>query len=364
MSSATVVSGSVPAFVYVSNATDQDLACFALAADGTLSPLGRARIGDVVGPTAASPDGRFLYAASRTQPCSVHAFAIEGDGALRPLGASPLAESFPYISLDRTGRWLFGAAYAGNMMSVNAVGADGRVAPEASQVLPIARNAHAIRIDGTNRNVYVPALGTDLLYLFRFDPATGRIEPNTPPAVALPAVTGPRHFALSPDNRFLFLIGEMRGTVTTFAIDPVNGTLRAVAEASILPPGSTLIPGAGRGAAAPAGAPPRDTSRDVWAAEIHVTPNGQFLYATERTESRLTAFRIDAATGSLTPIGYTPTELQPRGFAIDASGRWLVACGERSEHVAVHAIDPATGQLSAPRRTPGGRGANWVTIVG
>ena len=99
-------------FVYVSNAEDGDISTYTLQADGALSAGSRVKAGATVMPLAVSPDRRFLFAAVRSKPYSVHTFAIDsGTGALKPSSVSPLAESFPYISLDKTGRFLFGASY-------------------------------------------------------------------------------------------------------------------------------------------------------------------------------------------------------------------------------------------------------------
>src|SRR5204863_7839271 len=107
--------------------------------DGELQPGARAKAASVVMPMTVSPDRRFLYAASRSKPYSVHAYAIDpGTGALKLLSTSPLAESFPYISLDRTGRFLFGASYAAHLISVNAVGSDRRAAADPRQPIPVA----------------------------------------------------------------------------------------------------------------------------------------------------------------------------------------------------------------------------------
>jgi hypothetical protein len=126
-------------FVYVTNAEDGDIATYGMKPDGELQPGARAKAASVVMPMAVSPDRRFLYAASRSRPYSVHVYAIDSaTGALRHLATSPLAESFPYISLDRTGRFLFGASYAAHLISVNAVGSDGRVAAEPLQVISVA----------------------------------------------------------------------------------------------------------------------------------------------------------------------------------------------------------------------------------
>src|ERR1700755_3539158 len=132
-------------------------------------------------PMAVSPDRRFLYAAARSKPFTVHVYSIDrGTGALAPLSTAPLAESFPYISLDKTGRYLFGASYGANLISVNAVKPDGSVGPEPLQVIPVGRNAHSIRIDASNKLVFVRTLGSNEVFQFTFDAKKGKLASNTP----------------------------------------------------------------------------------------------------------------------------------------------------------------------------------------
>ena len=361
--------GSAPAlagtFVYVSNAEDGDIGTYSMRPDGELQPGARVAAAKLVMPMAVSSDRRFLYAASRSKPFSVHAYSINpATGALTHLSTSPLAESFPYISLDRTGRFLFGASYGSHLVSVNAVGSDGRVAPEPLQVIPTGRNAHAIRTDESNKFVYVPSLGTDQIFQFVFDAKSGRLTSNTPAVFQMKAMTGPRHFVTSSDNKFVYVLSELLGTVTTFSLDAKTGLLTELGSVSGLPADSKLGPGAPRGAVGVPGGPPRNTDNDIWAADIHMTPNGRFLYISERTSNSLGAFGVDGATGKLTYLGSTPTEKQPRGFAIDPKGRFLVASGEKSETISVYAIDQGSGGLRLLQKYPAGKGANWVEIVG
>ena len=368
MSTLVSLAGGVPAlagtFVYVSNAEDGDISTYSLRPDGELQPGMRAKAASVVMPMTVSPDRRFLYAASRSKPYSVHAYAIDpGTGALKLLSTSPLAETFPYISLDRTGRFLFGASYAAHLVSVNAVGSDGRVASEPLQVIPVGRNAHSIRADATNRFVYVPTLGTDQIFQFTFDATSGRLTSNTPAIFQMKAMTGPRHFITSRDNKFVYVLSELLGTVTTLSLDGSTGLLTEVSSASGVPADSKLGPGAPRGGVAAPNVPPRNTDNDIWAADIHMTPDERFLYISERTSSTLAAFSVDGATGKLTYLGSTPTEKQPRGFAIDPKGRFLAASGEKSPTISVYAIDQARGALRLLQRYPVGKGANWVEIV-
>ena len=119
------------------------------------------------------------------------------------------------------------------------------------------------------------------------------------------------------------------------------------------------MPGGARGP----GAPERDRSNDIWASDLHLTPNGRFLYAAERTTSSLGAFSVDGASGKLTYLGSTPTEKQPRGFRIDPAGRYMVVSGELSATLSTYAIDGSTGALKRVGQYPTGKGSNWVEIV-
>jgi len=355
--SALASSAHAATFVYVSNAEDGEIAAYAVQPDGTLRALARTQVAKTVMPMAVSPSRRLLYAASRAKPYAVHVYAIDpGTGALKALSSAPLAESFPYISLDRNGRFLFGASYGGHLVSVNLVGGDGRVFPEPLQVIPVGRNAHSILVDATNRFVYVPNLGTDQIFQFLFDEKSGRLASNTPAVAQMKPGTGPRHFVFSRDNRFVYLLSELLATVTTLSLDAKTGLLTEISSASALPPDSKLVPGSPR-------PHPRNTDNDIWAADLHLTPDGKFLYASERTSSTLAAFGVDAASGKLGYLSSTPTEKQPRGFAIDPGGRFLVASGEKSETISVYALDPASGALKLLQKVPAGKGANWVEIV-
>jgi len=341
-------------YVYVSNAEDGDIGLYTLRDDGSLQPGARFKAEKSVAPTSVSPDKRFLVAAARTKPYSAYAYAIDrASGALELLGTAPLAESFPYITHDRTGRWLLGASYSAHLVSVNPIGADGRVGAP-SQVIPTARNAHAILIDRTNRFAFVPHLGTDQMFQFTFDEKSGRLSANTPPLLQLRAGTGPRHLAVSPDNRFVFLLNELTATVSTLELN--SGLLKEIHSIPALPPGNKLRPGMPRPQQG------RDVSGDIWASDIHVTPDGRFLYAAERTGSTISAFAVNTASGRPTYLDSIATEKQPRGFRIDPTGRFMVVSGEKSETISSYAIEP-DGRLRLVGKYPTGKGSNWVEIV-
>jgi 6-phosphogluconolactonase len=354
-----VLSGQAMAvtFVYVSNAEEGDIGLYLMQPDGSLRAGPRFKADRTVMPMSVSRDKRWLVAAARAKPYLAYTYSIHRtSGALQLVSTGPLAESFPYITFDRTSRWLFGASYGANLVSVNPVGADGRIG-EPLQVIPTARNAHAIHPDRTNHFVFVPHLGTDQVFQFLFDENTGRLSANTPPVLQLKAGTGPRHLQFSRDNRFIYLLNELSGTVTTLALDAKTGSLSEVSSTSILPPETKLQPGA------PRPTPGRNVDQDVWASDLHVTPDERFLYAAERTSSTINALRVDKETGKLTYLGSTPTEKQPRGFQISPQGRYLVVAGEKSDTISSYAIDASSGALRLIGKYPTGKGSNWIEII-
>jgi 6-phosphogluconolactonase len=346
-------------FVYVSNAEDGDIATYRMQrSSGALLIGPRVPVAPMVMPMAVNHDRRFLFVVARSKPFSVVTLSIDPQsGALAPLSSAPLPASMCYVSLDTAGRYLFAASYHQSLVSVHPVAADGRVSAPL-QVVATGRHAHSVRIDQSNRFVFVPTLGTDAVFQFTFDSRSGRLASNTPSLVLVEPGTGPRHVITSPDNRFVFVANEMFGTVTTFALDAASGLLTQIVSASGVPPDANLVPGAVRGSQ-----PGRDTDRDIWASDLHMTPDGHHLYLAERTTSTLAHFGVDTATGKLAYLESTPTEKQPRGFAIDASGSFLVASGEKSATISVYAIDAASGALRLLERYPTGKGANWVEIV-
>src|SRR5207245_3179397 len=175
----------------------------------------------------------------------------------------------------------------------------------------------------------------------KLDAATGRVAPSTPGEIATKPGAGPRHLAFHPSGRFLYLITETTATIGAYAVDPANGTLTELQFVDMLAPGYT---------------------GGIAAADLHVTPDGHFLYGSERRTSSLAGFRIDPANGTLSLIGRWPTETTPRGFAIDPRGRLLLSAGLASHHLTVYAIE-ANGALNPKQRHAMGQMPNWIEFV-
>ena len=341
---ALVNAAQAATYVYVSNADSEDISVFRLdQSSGALSKVETLPVGGTVMPLALSPDHHHLYAGLRSKPYRVLSFAINPlDGRLILLKTSSLAESMAYLPTDATGRYLFSASYGGNLLSLNRIDASG-LAGDPQQVIPTGPMAHAIRSAPDNRYVFASVLGSDAWLRLKFDAVTGQLTQDAVPAYALPPKSGPRHFVFSPDHRFTYLIDELDGKLHVLAFDAANDTAKPVQTVSIVP---------------------ADFSGDKpWGADVHLTPDGRFLFASERTSSTLASFRIDKKTGTLTRIGTWPTEKQPRGFNIDPSGNYLLAVGQLSTQMSVYRIDKQTGALTALEHYPVGKNPNWIEFA-
>lgn len=337
--------------VFVSAAKAGTIDVFMLDAEtGALTPRGSCAAGGTVGPTAVSPDGRHLHAVIRSDPPRLRTFAIDRDtGGLTAVADAPLPASMPYASVTADGRFVLTASYADNCAAVTAIGPDGCVHGAPLQIVPTAKHAHAIITDRSGQFAFVPCLGADEIRIFRRDPATGMLTPNGMPSVAAPAGTGPRHAVLSPDNAMLFVIGEFTGDIACYRFDAQSGVLTLCGVTAAVPPEKAMHPGKLDG---------EKDEKTIWAAELKMSADGRFLYASERTASFIAWLAWDGA--RLTLKGTVATEKQPRGFGLDPSGRWLIATGEQSDHVAVYAVDRQSGALTPTSRVPVSAGANWV----
>jgi len=353
------------ALVYVSSYESGDISAYEMATDsGRLTPLPRVPASRLVMPLAVSPDGMFVHAAVRAEPFALFTYAVDQDsGALKQIRSAPLPESMVGIMVDRTGRWLLAAAYGADALYVFAIDADGCIdALPTYQAASGGVKPHAICLESTNRFVYVPHLGTDEVRIYAFDATKGVLAPSAQASVKLKAGAGPRHLVLSKDERFLYVLGQLDGSVTVFKRDPDSGDLDQTQTIDSLPPGSGLLPGKPRPPSGSLHAAPPETDV-VWCADIQITPQGHFLYTTERAKSTISIFAIDTATGLLRFAGHVETEKQPRAIGIDPAGRFLVASGEVSQQVSIYKIDGDTGALTLVGKAPTGSGANWVLFV-
>lgn len=335
--------------VYVSNAGSRDICILAMNRNtGELALIEKKEVpGSDKSPSslpmALAPNKRLLYAQLRGEPYPVSTFAIDhSTGRITLLGTAPLVDQMAYIAVDGSGKHLLDASYVGAKVASYPVDARSAVSGKATQIVDTQPKAHCIFVDAANRHVYVPVLAADHVLQFKFDAATGMLAPSDPPFVATKTGAGPRHFTIHPNGKWGYLLTETTATVGAYAIDTDKGTLTEVA---FVDTGD------------------HDGKESAFASDIHVTPDGRFVYAAVRTTSTLHGYRIDPDQGTLTAIGKWPTEKVPRGFAIDPRGRFLLSVGMESAAMTVHGIDPASGALKPVHQYPMGTQPNWVEIV-
>jgi 6-phosphogluconolactonase len=334
---------------YVSCAADKQIVRLAFdPLTGALRELDRVDVPGGEGasgeslPLALSPDRSRLYAGLRATPYPVASYAIDPrDGALRILGTGRLADSMCYLSTDATGRALFSASYSGGLIAVNPIDAGG-VAGDPVQVIPTPPKAHSILPDPANRFVHVASLGGEAVLCQAFDAATLRLAPAVRRVSSAQPGAGPRHIAFGRGGAMLYVVNELDATIDVFARDAATGSLTHRQTTALLP----------------AGAEARRA-----AADIHLTPDERFLYASERTTHVLAGFAVDPAEGTLSAVCRIPSEATPRGFAIAPGGRFLLCAGLTSGRVGVFAIDAERGVLTQTASLPVGDRPNWIEFV-
>ena len=340
--------GSEKLWAYVGTYTDGDSQGIYLLeldlGDGSLTSRGLA--GEAVNPSflAIHPSRRFLYSVDEISDFkgkksgAATAFSIDAQtGKLTRLNQATSGGGGPcHLSVDATGKALLLANYGGGSVEAVPIGADGRLGDPASfiqheghSVNPRRQegpHAHSINLDAANRFAIAADLGLDKLFVYRLDPQTGKLTPNTPPSVSVAPGSGPRHFAFHPNGRFAYVINELKSTVTVFDYNAERGILTPIQTLSSLP---------------------ADFDGTSYPAEIQVHPSGKFVYGSNRGHDSLVIYSVNQDTGKLTLVGFELTRgKNPRNFAIDPTGHWLLAANQDTSDIYSFKIDGDTGKLT------------------
>ena len=362
LASTLSVTANAATYAYISSPGDGLISQYRLDQNnGALTLIEQIQAGDQVNPMALTPDGKVLFAALRVKPFQVVGYRIDPtSGHLTKFTQAPLAESMAYLSTDRKGRYLLAASYGADALSVQKIGEDHLPSADILRY-PTGLHAHSIRTEPSNRFAYAGNLGTDKVLQYRLDANTGELSPIGSGSVSVPDNTGPRHLAFSPNGKFLYVDGEMSGTVTAFSIDDASGALTRIAEANGIPERLKLAHGEVRDARN------NDLKDDptprIWAADLRMSPDGKLLLMSERTSSSVSAFTVDPATGGLKFLdNYPVQEQQPRNIAFSPDGHWLLVTGEKSAKVGTYAVSK-DGALKRVGEAASGKGALWIEIL-
>ncbi len=310
---------------------------------GSLTPVHRTT--DVENPffLAVSPDQKFLYSIharkfGAKEHEEVAAYAIVGrTGQLKLLNRqSSLGSASCYLEVDATGKTLLVANYSTGSVASLPVRDDGSLGEAASfiqhagsSVDPVRQtgpHAHSIVVSPENRFAYAADLGLDEVLIYRLDAAKATLSPNQTPLAKTPPGAGPRHLTFHPNGKYLYAINELGNSVTLFDYDPRSGALRERQTVSTLP---------------------QEFEGKSYCADLKITPNGRFLYGTNRGHDSIAAYRI-GDDGRLTLAGIEPSLGKgPQNLAISPRGELLLCANMPGGNVAVFRIDPQTGGLTS-----------------
>lgn len=288
---------------------------------------------------AMAPGGNYLYAVNETggaRPGTVSAYRFDkGSGQLSFINAEATGGDAPcYVSVDKGGQWAVVGNYSGGNVSALRLGDDGSLHPLAQSVQHSGRGAnkqrqekahvHAAVFSPDEKYLYVPDLGTDnvMIYAFRNE-SEKPLQPAAQAFATSKPGSGPRHFTFHPNGKFAYLIEELSGTVAVYRYNA--GRLSFVQRLSTHP---------------------KEYKGAYGSADIHTSPDGNFLYASNRGDANsITIFSI-GADGKLTWKGYQSTlGTHPRNFTIDPTGNYLLVANRDTNGVVIFKRDKATGLL-------------------
>ena len=290
-----------------------------------------------------SPDEKFVYAVNENHAKEkfggmVSSFSFnKKEGTLTPINQKASEGNDPcYISVDKTGKWAVIANYSSGTASVLPVKKDGSldsavsfIQHEGSGVNSDRQegpHAHSAVLSKDNNYAFICDLGLDKIMIYSFNNKTGKLTPASTPYVETEPGAGPRHFDFHPNNKFAYLIEELTGSISAYAYRG-NGQLDLIQNISALPP---------------------EYTGSVGSADIHVSPDGKFLYASNRGESNTIAiFKINPQSGELMLAGHQSTMGKtPRNFNFDPSGNFLLVANQNSDDIIIFKRDKQTGLLS------------------
>lgn len=318
---------------------------------GQLTPLHTVK--NVVEPSflAIDKSRKFLYAVNETvefegqKSGAVSAFAIDQKtGNLQFLNQQPSLGGAPcHISVSDNEKFVLVANYLGGNVAVLPIEKDGKIGAsvELAQHTGFGLNkdrqeaahAHSIILAINNRFAFAADLGVDKIFIYAFDDKTGKLILNhTQPFYQTKAGAGPRHFTFHKTGKIAFVINELDLTISSLAFDEKLGTLREIQTVPTLPTGISGVSNS--------------------CADIHISPNGKFLYGSNRGHNSIVSFKIDESSGKLEYIEHTSTQgKKPRNFAIDPTGKFLLVANQESDSIVVFRIDEKTGKLQPTGNT-------------
>lgn len=303
-------------------------------------------VNDRKGPNfqAIGPAGNYLYSVSgeafsdTSKAGTITAYRIDQKtGKLTLINEQSIGGVGPaHVSVDPKGRFVYASNYGSGSLSVFAIQENGGLSP-AIEVIQHqgssinkerqqAPHVHSIIPSPDGRFIYVSDLGTDQIKIYKVNQETGNLSPAETPYFKSTPGAGPRHFVIHPNGKVAYSVEELSSAIAVLKIDPSTGALTQIQHISTVP---------------------EDYEGENFPADIHISPNGQFLYTSNRGHNSLAIYKIDEATGKLMPVGYQQVKGKwPRNFRIGQRGTFVWAANLNSDNVVLFKRDKATGKLS------------------
>ncbi|MFN8252829.1 MAG: lactonase family protein [Ferruginibacter sp.] len=293
---------------------------------------------------AVSPNKKMVYAVNENADSTMHtvggnisAFRFN-KGHLTEVNKQPSGGKHPcYVAVDKTGNWVFAGNYTSGSIGLLKIKKDGSL-ESLKQVIQhsgsgpnTARqqsaHVHATYLTADNKYLLVPDLGMDKLKLYAFNAAKGHLLPANPAEVTVTPGGGPRHVDIHPNGKYVYLVLEMTGEIVVYK-NKGNTALEEIQTISAQPP--------------------YIKTSNISGADIHVSPDGKFLYSSNRGDANTIAiFSINAVDGQLTPVGQQPVlGIKPRNFNFSPGANFLLVANQDSDNIVIFKRDKKTGLLT------------------
>ncbi|WP_341228216.1 lactonase family protein [uncultured Arcticibacterium sp.] len=281
---------------------------------------------------ALSPNKKNVYAVSEIEGGSVVSLAL-GDSTLTEINIASSGGVHPcHITTDKSGKWVLTGNYSSGSLAVLPILENGGVGAPVQEIShkgkgpnkerQEAPHVHSVNVSPNNMDVFVPDLGIDKVMAYRLDAATGQLTEGK--SMSVSAGSGPRHLTFHPNGKFAYVVQELTGAVTAFKYSDEG--LETIEEVSTLP---------------------EDFDGKNSSADIHISPDGKFLYASNRFVDTIAIFSIDKETGKLTELSHHSALGQmPRNFVISPSGKFILVANQESDNIVIFDRDEVTGKIS------------------
>ncbi len=335
---------------YTDNSTSKGIYVFEFnPKTGAVSARGNVEAGN---PSylAISKDGKYVYSVNESEHGKISSFSFDKkNGAMKPINFEKNNGSAPcYVELDHTGKWLFCGNYSSGDLTLHAINRNGSIGPMKQLIKhsghgpdknrQTSPHVHCTYISKDNRFLYVPDLGIDKVMIYPFNDKKGVLDEDKKFFAQVQPGGGPRHITFSANGKFAYLVEELSGSVDVFR--QTSGRLESIQKINKLPAGET-----------PSGA------------DIHLSPDGRFLYVSQRSNSTIQIFRVNAANGMIDYVDAAPSGgTFPRNFTIHPSGDFLLTANQKSDDIVIYKRDKITGLLTQTGRIAVGKPVclKWV----